>query len=161
MTQCRRNPLGRMGLRCISSSLVVADVPASPPSRSSTCPRKPHPRDPTYYSDRLLTRTSHTQSTPSADLAASTARPASGYPRPASGCPWPPQRTAVSTLRRPPVARLVFTATSAASQRWGVRNAGFSCGRAFVLLCRRAVVLSSQSCVDSCWKADQAHQMGK
>ncbi len=54
MTRCRRNPLGERGLRCISSLLVVAVVPASPPPRSSTCPRKPHPRGPTYYSDRLL-----------------------------------------------------------------------------------------------------------
>ncbi len=54
MTRCRRNLLGGRGLRCISSSLVVVDVPASPPPRSSTCLRKPHPRDPTYYSDRLL-----------------------------------------------------------------------------------------------------------
>ena len=159
MTQCRRNPLGGMGLRCISSSLVVADVPASPPSRSSTCPRKPHPRDPTYYSDRLLTRTSHTQSTPSADLAASTARPA-------SGCPWPPQRTAVSTFagaarngcpRTPCIHSHLRRLATMGCEKCGLFVR--SCFRAFVTSCFRAFVLYSQSCVDSCWKADHAHQM--
>ena len=40
----RRNPLGGGGLWSISSSLVVDDVPTSPPSRSSTSPHKPPPQ---------------------------------------------------------------------------------------------------------------------
>ena len=35
MTRFRRNLLGEWGLRCISSSLVVADVPALPRRRAS------------------------------------------------------------------------------------------------------------------------------
>ena len=37
-------------LRCSSSAMP----PASPPPRASISPRKPHARDPCYYSDRLL-----------------------------------------------------------------------------------------------------------
>ncbi len=40
----RRNPLGGGGLWSISWSLVVDDVPTSPPSRSSTSPHKPPPQ---------------------------------------------------------------------------------------------------------------------
>ncbi len=40
----RRNPLGGGGLWSISSSLVVDDVPTSPPSCSSTSPHKPPPQ---------------------------------------------------------------------------------------------------------------------
>ncbi len=44
MGPSRRNPSGGGGLWSISSSLVVDDVPKSPPSRSSTSPHKPPPQ---------------------------------------------------------------------------------------------------------------------
>ena len=43
-TPSRRNPSGGWGLRVISASLVVDDVTTSPPPRSLTSPRKPHPQ---------------------------------------------------------------------------------------------------------------------
>src|SRR4030095_15993316 len=49
-------PGGRMG---VAGELVVARrrrCAASPPPRASISPRKPHARDPRYYSDRLLGR---------------------------------------------------------------------------------------------------------
>ena len=50
----RRNPPGGWGLRAISASLVVADVPASPPPRSWIWPHKPHPQLAIYFLDRTL-----------------------------------------------------------------------------------------------------------
>ena len=51
----RREPEGRMGVarrsRRSSSSTMA---PTSPPPRALRSPRKPHARDPSYYSDRLL-----------------------------------------------------------------------------------------------------------
>ena len=44
MGPSRRNPSGGGGLWSISSSLVVDDVPTSPPSRSSTSPHKSPPQ---------------------------------------------------------------------------------------------------------------------
>ena len=48
MGASRRNPLGGGRLRSISSSLVVDDVPASPPSRSLISPGKPPPQTSPY-----------------------------------------------------------------------------------------------------------------
>ena len=42
----RRNPKGSWGLRKPAASLLVADIPASPPRRSLPLPRKPHERTP-------------------------------------------------------------------------------------------------------------------
>ena len=50
----RRHPSGRWGLRAISASLVVADVPASPPPRSLISPPKPHQQMSWYSWDETL-----------------------------------------------------------------------------------------------------------
>ncbi|RPI56627.1 MAG: hypothetical protein EHM55_04695 [Acidobacteria bacterium] len=51
----RRNPKGAWGLRASSSLLGVGDAHRHRPTpRASISPRKPHARDPCYYSDRLL-----------------------------------------------------------------------------------------------------------
>ncbi len=54
MGPSRPNPSGGWGLRAISLSLVVADVPASPPPLFATSPRKTHPQTLPYLCKGVL-----------------------------------------------------------------------------------------------------------
>ena len=53
-TPRRRNPSGAWGLRPDPASLVVDDHSGRLPPRSLAAARKPHARDSSHYSDRLL-----------------------------------------------------------------------------------------------------------
>ncbi len=57
MGPSRPNPSGGGGLRAISLSLVVVDVPASPPPLFATSPRKPHPQTLPYLGKGVLMAT--------------------------------------------------------------------------------------------------------
>ncbi len=54
MGPSRPNPSGGWGLRAISLSLVVVDVPASTPPLFATSPRKPHPQTLPYLGKGVL-----------------------------------------------------------------------------------------------------------
>ncbi len=54
MGPSRPNPSGGGGLRAISLSLVVVDVPASTPPLFATSPRKPHPQTLPYLLKGVL-----------------------------------------------------------------------------------------------------------
>ncbi len=84
----RRHPSGGWGLRTISVSLVVTDVPASPSPCSLISPRKPHQRTSPYLSSEALNVLQEY---------ACGARPASGCPR------TPCHRGAYGTSSRKPM----------------------------------------------------------